>query len=257
MLTSPNPSTEAFEALEQLKEMGRGADSSKLLEEFIGYFGAALDRASEGKIHVSGDPQVSHLAPGENLDLKSVATPGSTYQPFSASLSRDMARAFGVTYGGLTMDHTDATYSSVRMETASIWPVVMRRRERCAAPVCQAVYENWLDEEIGEGRIPFKGGYEALEANRDRVSWAQWQGPAKPSADDLKSAKASSERLENGTSSIEVESGELGVDPDEIFEQRLRRHRRYVEAGMRSPYEPRPGRDRSEQKDEEPAKGGA
>ena len=59
-------------------------------------------------------------------------------------------------------------------------------------------------EEIGEGRIPFKGGYEAFEANRDRVSWAQWQGPAKPSADDLKSAKASSERLENGTSSIEV-----------------------------------------------------
>ena len=122
------------------------------------------------------------------------------------------------------------------METASIWAVVMRRRERIAAPLCQMVYENWLDEEIGEGRIAFKGGYEAFRMARDRVSAASWQGPAKPTADDGKSAKASSERLKNGTSSIAIETGDLGVDPDELFEQRKAEHDRYVEAGMASPY---------------------
>ncbi len=250
VLTSAAPSAEAFEGLEAMKEAGSAKDAASVASDFMAYFSSALDRAKEGKIHVSGEPQVSHLAPGEDLDLKHIGAPGNTYLPFSASLSRDMARAIGITYGGLTMDHTNATYSSVRMETSSIWPVVMRRRDRLAAPHNQAIYECWLDEEIGEGRIPLKGGYEAFLANRDAVCWALWQGPAKPSADDLKSAKASSERLENGTSSIEVESGEMGVDPDEIFEQRLRRHRQYQESGMRSPYDPRPGRDRTDEPDE-------
>ncbi|TIQ75218.1 MAG: phage portal protein, partial [Mesorhizobium sp.] len=188
----------------------------------------ALSRAAEGKISISGDPQVSHLAPGEELKLLTTQTPGPEFLPVSDELSRDMARAIGITFGGLTMNHTAATYSSVRMENSSIWPVVTRRRERIAAPICQSIYEPWLDEEIGEGRIPFKGGYQAFAANRERVSWALWQGPAKPSADDGKSAKASTERLVNGTSTLASECAELGYDPDEVFEQRVREHQKYT-----------------------------
>lgn len=243
-LTSAGPSEQAFEAIEALKETGPDgpAASAELLDNFLGYYENAMARAQKSGIHVSGAPQVSHLAPGETFELHSATTPGGEYLPFAASLSRDMARAIGITYGGLTMDHSNATYSSVRMENASIWPVVIRRRERIAGPQCQAIYENWLDEEIGEGRIPFKGGYEAYRANRTKVSWAQWQGPAQPTADDLKSAKASSERIQNGTTSLAIESGNNGVDNDELFEQRLREHRRYVDSGMRSPYEPRQAR---------------
>lgn len=65
---------------------------------------------------------------------------------------------------------------------------------------------------------------------------ATWRGPAKPTADDLKAAKASSERMRNGTSSVEDETGDLGIDADALFEQRQRLRERYAEAGMRSPY---------------------
>ncbi|MBZ8133238.1 phage portal protein [Afifella sp. IM 167] len=238
VLTSKEPSKDAFEALEVLKD-SQMEGASEIIDGFTSYFAAALERASEAKVHVNGEPQVSHLAPGEELDLKKVGSPNDTYLPFSASLSRDMARAIGITYGGLTMDHSDATYSSVRMEMASIWPVVLRRRERIAAPLNQMIFENWLDEEIGSGRIPLKGGYEAFVANRGAVTWAEWQGPPAPSADDYKSARASSERLENGTSAIEIECAAGGVDPEELFEMRVRTHRRYQEEGMRSPYEAR------------------
>ena len=122
------------------------------------------------------------------------------------------------------------------MENSSIWPVVLRRRERIAAPMCQAIYEVWLDEMVETGRIPFRGGYAAFAANRDRASWAQWQGPAKPSADDLKSAKAATERLVNGTSTLAVECAELGLDPDEVFDQRQREHERALAAGLPSPF---------------------
>ena len=84
-----------------------------------------------------------------------------------------------------------------------------------------------------------KGGSRAFRANRSRVCLGGWQGPPKPTADDLKSAKASSERLKNGTSSAAIETGDLGVDADELFEGRQREHLRYLDAGMQSPYAPK------------------
>ncbi len=236
-LTSETPSADAYEALEVLKE--QGGDGIEYGKEYLGYLSGSLDAAADSRISVGADPQVSHLGPGQKLALETANVPGKDFLPFSNSLARDMARTIGCSYGGLTMDYTDATYASVRMETSSLWPVVARRRERVAAPMCQMAYENWLDEEIGEGRIPFKGGYRAFRANRSRVCLAGWQGPPKPTADDLKSAKASTERLKNGTSSVAIETGDLGVDSDALFEERQREHRRYVEAGMQSPYAPK------------------
>lgn len=235
-LTSKQPSAEAFEALQVMKDVA-GSGANGIAEDFAAYFSAQLDRAAESQITVSSDPTVSHLAPGEELSIKSAGVPGGEYLPFHKALSRDTARAIGITYGGYTLDYSDATYASTRMETSSLWPVVMRRRERIAAPHYQTPYEHWLEEEIAEGRIPFKGGLRAFQANRDRVCWATWQGPAKPSADDQKSANASSERLANGTSSLARECADNGTDENEVFAERLAEHRRYVEAGMRSPYD--------------------
>jgi lambda family phage portal protein len=239
-LTSKSPSKEAFEAISQLADdmpASPGSDRSlSFAEEYRDYFLASLDRAAESEIAIGSDPQVSHLAPDEELKLHAAQTPGPQFLPVNNELSRGMARAIGITFGGLTMNHENATYSSVRMENSSIWPVVMRRRERTAAPICQAIYESWFDEEVGERRIEVKGGYDLFQTHRDRFTWALWQGPAKPSADDLKSAKAASERIYNGTSSLAFECAEIGVDEDENFERRLREHRRYVDAGMPSPF---------------------
>lgn len=231
-LTSDAPSQDAFEAIQALKD----EQNSELADGYSAFLLSQLEAAADSRINVGADPQVSHLGPGEDLSLKTANVPGAEYLPFSASLARDMARALGITYSAATMDHSNATYSSVRMETATIWPIAVRRRERVAVPVCQAAYEHWLDEEIGEGRIPLKGGIEAFVAHRASVCAASWQGPAQPTADDYKSARASTERLNNGTSSIEIETGSLGIDADELFEQRQREHRRYVDAGMESPY---------------------
>lgn len=240
-LTSKSPSKEAFEAITQMDDdLPQAEGENKPLsvsEEYREYFRAMLDRAAESEIAIGSEPQVSHLAPDEELKLLTTQTPGPQFVGVSNELSRGMARAIGISFGGYTMNHEKATYSSVRMETASIWPVVMRRRERCAAPIAQAIYEAWLDEEVGEGRIPIKGGYEAFRANRDAICWALWQGPAKPTADDGKSAKASSERLWNGTSTLADECAEQGKDPDEVFDQRKREHEKYLAAGMPSPFE--------------------
>ncbi|MCG6204188.1 phage portal protein [Rhodopseudomonas sp. HC1] len=240
-LTSKSPSKEAFEAITQIIDdipAAPGSDQPlSYATEMRDYFMAQLERAAESEIAIGSDPQVSHLAPDEELKLLSAQTPGPQFLPVDDRLSRTMARAIGITFGGMTMNYEGATYSSTRMENSSIWPVVTRRRERIAAPPSQAAYESWFDEEVGEGRIVVKGGYDLFRENRDRFCWALWQGPAKPTADDGKSAKAASERLWNGSSTLADECAELGKDADEVFEQRRREHRLYVAEGMPSPFE--------------------
>ncbi|RUV97989.1 MAG: phage portal protein [Mesorhizobium sp.] len=238
VLTSEKPSAEAFEALEAL---GESQDGKELRAQFRDYFLAVMDKAAESEISVGSDPKISHLAPGEKLDLMSTGIPGPQFLPVSNELQRGMARAIGMSVASYTMNYEGATYSSTRMEGASLHPVVTRRRDRIASPICQIGFEHLVDELIGTGRLPFKGGYEAFSANRDRVLWAMWQGPAKATADDQKSAKAASERLLNGTSTLDMECAEIGADAEEVFERRLYWHKRYVEAGMPSPFGQGPG----------------
>ncbi|WP_404291526.1 phage portal protein [Microvirga sp. RSM25] len=231
-LTSPEPSAEAFQAIDALEEIDQD-----LKKEFLGYFGAALERASESRLALDGSPQVGHLAPGEKLELHMAKTPGNDYLPFASDLKRETARAIGVTYASYSMDHSDATYSSTRMETSSIWPIVLRRRKRIAAPIYQGTYESWLDEEIGEGRIPLKGGYRAFLAHRHAVTWAEWQGPAKPTADDKKSAEAASERLQNGTTTLAYECAELGLDANDVIAVRATEAQQLKDAGLPNIFE--------------------
>ncbi|MBP2147940.1 phage portal protein [Xanthobacter flavus] len=235
-------SAEAFQAIEAL-------ENADLTSEFGAYFSARMDAASANSLVLNSASQVNQLAPGEKLEFHTASTPGSNYIPFAADLRREIARAIGVSYSSFSFDFNGATYSSTRMEGSSIWPVVLRRRERIAAPIHQAVYEAWLDEEIGEGRIPIKGGYRAFRANRDAVCWADWQGPAKPTADDGKSAKAASERLVNGTSSLAIECAELGLDVNDVLAQRAAELERIEALGLPNPFVRSPGTGAPDQTD--------
>ncbi|MBB3937924.1 phage portal protein [Aureimonas phyllosphaerae] len=217
-IKSPEPSDQAFDAIRKLAEDDEldGLEGlGDLAQDLVDVWGARIGALKDKGISITSQSQINHLGPGEVFEMHTAATPGSQYLPFSKDLKREMARRLGVTVESFTGDHTGATYSSVRMGIASIWPIVLRRRERIAAPFAQAIYEFWLEESIAEGRIPFRGGYGAFLANRDRVVWAEWQGPAQPTADDAKSAMAARLRLELGLSSLADEAGLLGRDWEE------------------------------------------
>lgn len=236
VLKSKRPAAEAFEAFEAMRE-NKVEGVEELEKDFVDYFKAQLDRAAESEIRIGAGAGISQLAPDEDLEFKSISVPGDDYPDFMARLDRDMARALGVSYGGYTLDFSKATYASTNMENSGLWPIAQRRTDRIAAPHVLVPYASWLDEGIGEGWIPFKGGYEAFLANRDAILWALCQGPSKPTADDEKRARGSSERLVNGTGTFERECGELGDDAEEVFASRVYWHKRYVAEGMMSPFE--------------------
>lgn len=241
-IRSPEPSDVEFQALQQLHEMEENEPetfegASELAEDLLALHEQRLNSLKTKSLSIGGDTsQVNHLGPGEELELHSSATPGPQYQPFQEGLLREMARCLGVTFESLTMDHSGASYSSTRMAVASIWPTILRRRERIVAPMAQGIYEAWLDEQIGTGAIPFKGGYQAFAANRENVVDAEWRGPSRPSADPYKDALANKVRLEQGSATLQSICAEQGEDWEEVLDQAQREVERFKAMGITPPH---------------------
>lgn len=236
-IKSPEPSETAFEALQQLNDMDGFQGNKDLATDLMSVWEHRVDALKTKSLSIGGDTsQVNHLGPGEELELHSSATPGPQYQPFQMGLMQEVARCLGVTLESLTMDHSRASYSSVRMAVATIWPTIARRRERIPAVMAQGIYEAWLDEAIGTGRIPLKGGYQAFAANREKVVDAEWRGPAKPSADPYKDAIARKVQLETGQTTLKQIASEEGRDWEEDLDQITREVERFREAGVTPPH---------------------
>ncbi|MCM2396198.1 phage portal protein [Rhizobium sp. S95] len=246
-IKSPEPSDQAFQALTTLEglEKPEGFDESEgTWEEFIGglqsdllevwdmRIGALKDKG----ISMSDPARINHLGPGEEFHLHTTSTPGSDYVEFFQNLLREIARCLGVTYEALSMDHTGATYSSVLMSVACIWPIVMRRRTRIVMPFLQAIYERWLEEMIETGKIAIKGGRTAFRRHRESIFQAEWHGPGAPSADNYKAIMAENLEMETGVSSFFDVCAKHGKNGQEQIEQLGREIKMFEDAGVPHPF---------------------
>ncbi|MCJ8517815.1 lambda family phage portal protein [Pseudorhizobium tarimense] len=243
-IKSPEPSEQAFQAIQTLADSdpppGFEGDWSShvggIAEDLIDIWGMRIEALKEKGVSMSDPARINHLGPGEEFEMHTAATPGSQYIPFSQNLQREMARCLGVTFESLSMDHSSSTYSSVRMAVSTMWPITTRRRERIAAPFAQALYEAWLEESIAEGRIPLKGGYQAFLANKQKVVWAEWRGPEKPSADPYKDSLANKVDLETGAATLQRIYAAKGLDWEEELEQAGKEKAKLDAMGIPAPH---------------------
>ncbi|MGF9694712.1 phage portal protein [Rhizobium sp. 0TCS1.26] len=246
-IKSPEQSGEAFQALQTLSDIEKpegfdetggswdtfiGGLQQDLLEVWDMRLGALKDKG----ISMSDPARINHLGPGEEFQLHTTSTPSSDYVAFFQNLLREIARCLGVTFESLSMDHSNATYSSVLMSVATIWPIVMRRRTRIVIPFLQAIYERWLEEMIETGRIQLKGGREAFRRNREAIFQAEWHGPGAPSADNYKAAMADKIELELGVSSFSDICAKRGKNGQEQIVQLGREKKQFEEAGVPHPF---------------------
>ena len=215
-IQSEAPTADILNALQDDGEQGVGGGNlDGLLDAKAGWYdNTKIDLGRAGKI--------AHLFPGEKLEFHGSKTPNSTYEAFAKFLLREIARGLGLTFETVTGDYSGATYSSVRMATSELWPMILSRREVIPGRFYQQVYEAWLEEEIETGRSKFPGGIYAFIANRDAASRADWRGPAKPQADDLKTQRAHEGYKRMGVATDEQICADMGTDWEDIYEQRAR-----------------------------------
>lgn len=247
-INSPEPSEDAFKSLQTLEEIdqpeGWKDEESGSWTDFIGglqqdlmdVWSMRVDALKEKGISMSDPARVNHLGPGETFTLHTTSTPNSDYLEFFRNLLREIARCIGVTYEALSMDHTDASYSSVLMSVASIWPIVLRRRNRIMIPFLQAIFERWLEEMIETGKIRIRGGVQAFRRFREDIFQAEWHGPGAPSADNYKAAMADKIELELGISSFFDICAKRGKNGQEQIDQLSREKKMFEEAGVPHPF---------------------
>jgi lambda family phage portal protein len=233
---SPAPTEQVLQAFQDVADAEAaekgGAVPRTPLEALIGvtadyYDGTDIDLGSHGKI--------AHLAPGDELTFHENKTPNEFYEAFTRILLREIARALGLTFEELTGDYAGATYSSVRMATASTWAIVLHRRATITAPFYQPIFECWLEEEIENGWLDFPGGVAGFIDYRAAACRAHWAGPAKPQADDLKFAKAIDVLYRLGTVSHEWICAEMGTDWEDVYEQLAREKAQRERLGLPDP----------------------
>lgn len=224
-IESEAPTEQLMQALQDPEEQGTTGSLGDLFKlKAAWYQNTKIDLGTSGRI--------AHLLPGETLKFNRSEHPNDTYEAFAKFLLREIARCLGMTFETLTGDYTGATYSSVRMATAENWPIILSRRNNICGRFLQHVYEAWLEEEIATGRIAFPGGPMAFQVNRAAAVSAEWRGPAKPQADDLKSAKAHETYKRLGVVTDEMICADLGVDWEDVYEQRAREAAKRAALGL-------------------------
>lgn len=127
---------------------------------------------------------------GENQDVTfgQPSHPNSNYDGFMRSVLQAVARGTGLSYENLSMDRTDASYSSERsgrLVEQDGWRIAQRR---LATTVCKPLYRWFYEEAVIEGRINVPAGMYA--GNRSAFQRCVVRGRGWHRVDPEKEAKA-------------------------------------------------------------------
>lgn len=147
---------------------------------------------------------VMDLAPGEDITSTNPGRPNAQFDPFVASVLRQVGMALELPYEVLTK-HFASSYSAARAALLEAWQFITGRRALMAHALCQPVYEVWLAEQIADGRISAPG-YFTDPTLRWAYQSAAWIGDGPGSIDPSKEISAAAQRVELGVSTREKES---------------------------------------------------
>lgn len=217
-IESDYPTGDVFDALRTQDETAPPLDGSANL--FQNYMAEKIGWAKSVKIDLGQHGKIPHLMSGESLKLHTSSTPSDAFEPIANFLLREIARCAGAAFADVSGDHRGESYASMKLSTSKSWPLTLYRRRHIAAPFSQAAFAAWLEDDIEAGGTPLPGGLDAFLANRQALTRAQWRGPAKPVADETKAAAAHKMYREMGVMSDQMICADLGVDYQDVYEQR-------------------------------------
>ena len=220
-IESDAPTEQLLAALQDEEEQATPMPGStpETVGDFNRFMAARAQWYDHTKFDLGKQGKVLHIFPGEKLNFLRSQHPNENYKPFSKQLLLEVARCLGITYEQLTGDREGATYSSERMGSAEIWLINQYRRQHIAGRFMQIAYESWLEEDIELGNTVVPGGLDAFYLNRDAFCRADWRGPAKPTADDFKTARANQVKLQNKIITREMWCAEEGMDWQDVDDQ--------------------------------------
>lgn len=215
--------------LELLKQMGRYVDATVVGAVIQSYFTAFITSefpdptifdnllTEEQKKEITnlnpynvqlGPGVVNFMRPGHAVNFSNPTQPQATFGEFTISVAKFIGSALGIPYEVL-LKQFNASYSASRAALLDFWKRVRKYRALMVDQFCQPVYEEWLTDAIGLGRIElFPGGFDDPYIRRAMLRCI-WTGSSAGSLDPQKEVAAADQKVKCGFSTIERESAEL------------------------------------------------
>ena len=154
------------------------------------------------------------------VDVKTVDSgqSASAFPAFVGKLTQQIGSALGIP-AEVLMQSFNSSYSASRAALLQANDEFQQRREWFVRDFCRPIYQVWLEEAIGLGRLKAPGFFEDA---RMRAAWSECEfyGPTMSSLDPLKEAQAAALRMELGLTTHEREAAEIsGADFRQTLEQ--------------------------------------
>lgn len=134
-----------------------------------------------------------NLLPGESIDSPEPGRPASQFDPFVKAIVAQIGARLGIPFQML-MKLYDQSYTAARASFLDAWRAFRGRRDFMETHFCKPIYELWLEEAIGLGRIQAPGFF-ADAAIRKAWLGSTWVGDSPGSLDPLKEVQAAKERI--------------------------------------------------------------
>lgn len=202
VIKSPDPTT-AFDGIQGLAPefVQKATDLQRrmLMDAQADYYGE--DRG----LHMNG-VKIAHMFPGDEFEFLTANQGLEFYDPFSATLLRQLARTVDVSYEEYTGDYTKTNYSGARAGDNTSNMARDARRARGPAKQARFMFFAWLEEQCALGRVRCPGSTARRRLNwflnnRDALSRARFHGPGTPHIDPTKSVEAAMMEVKLGVMS--------------------------------------------------------
>jgi len=229
--------------IESLRQLGRYTDAELMAAIVSGMFtvfvhtenGDGLESTGTGddgnEEYEMGNGSIVSLGENEKIETANPGRPNGGFDPFVMSILRQIGSALEIPFE-LLIKHFTSSYSASKAAFLEAWKFFKKRRGWLVTYFCQPVYEAVIWEAVASGRL-YAPGF--LEDERVRKAYLRtiWTGPGKGQINELQEAKAQSERLASGVTTLDQETAEYnGGDWDVNHQQSAKEYKARSEAGL-------------------------
>lgn len=145
-----------------------------------------------------GSGTIVDLFPGEKVESVAPGRPNVNFDSFVSAVLKLIGMAIRIPFEVL-LSHFSSSYTAARGAILKAWRTYQSERGWLAPALCQLSYEWFTTEAVFRGIMNAPGFEDPFK--RQVYLGTEWIGSSMESIDELKDAKADSERIKNGTTS--------------------------------------------------------
>lgn len=167
-------------------------------------------KASDDDLKLASGTIIELLDDEEGIETADPTRPNVNFGTFLKDMVGQIAVGLNIPYEVL-MKAFQSSYSASKGAVIEAEKVFDQYEQFLIDAFCQPVYESFLMEGIANGRISAPGFF-SDPLYRLAYCGAEWVGPGQNELDPFKAAKASQQRMKNGTSNEFIETARQGRD---------------------------------------------